>query len=128
MNKIKKLKEELNTEFDMKGLGKARKFMGMIIERNTKEHSLRLRQKPYLERLVSNYGHLNCKTISLHATPHFVSKAQCPKVEYEIIEMESVSYANVISSLMCAMISTRPNLCYVISLLSRYMSNPGKEY
>ncbi|XP_031281789.1 secreted RxLR effector protein 161-like [Pistacia vera] len=42
--------------------------------------------------------------------------------------MESVPYANVMGSLMYAMIGTRSDLAFVISLLSRYMSNPGMEH
>ncbi|XP_031270602.1 secreted RxLR effector protein 161-like [Pistacia vera] len=37
-------------------------------------------------------------------------------------------YANVVGSLMYAMISTRPDLAFAISMLSRYMSNPGMEH
>ncbi|XP_052189916.1 secreted RxLR effector protein 161-like [Diospyros lotus] len=39
--------------------------------------------------------------------------------------MENVPYANAIGTIMYAMISTRPDLAYAISSLSRFMSNPG---
>ncbi|XP_031265023.1 secreted RxLR effector protein 161-like [Pistacia vera] len=42
--------------------------------------------------------------------------------------MESIPYANAIGSIMYSMISTRPDLSYSISLLSRFMSNPGCEH
>ncbi|XP_031287405.1 secreted RxLR effector protein 161-like [Pistacia vera] len=42
--------------------------------------------------------------------------------------MENVPYSNAIGSVMYSMISTRPDLAYAISLLSRFMSNPGNEY
>ncbi|XP_031268700.1 secreted RxLR effector protein 161-like [Pistacia vera] len=42
--------------------------------------------------------------------------------------MESMPYANAIGSIMYSMISTRPDLSYSISLLSRFMSNPGWEH
>ncbi|XP_031259661.1 secreted RxLR effector protein 161-like [Pistacia vera] len=42
--------------------------------------------------------------------------------------MKSVPYANVVGSLMYAMISIRPDLAFAISMLSRYMSNPGMEH
>ncbi|XP_031284051.1 secreted RxLR effector protein 161-like [Pistacia vera] len=44
------------------------------------------------------------------------------------LRMETIPYANVIGSLMDAMISTRPDLSFVISLPSRFMSNPGMEH
>lgn len=39
-----------------------------------------------------------------------------------------MSYSNVIGSMMYAMISIRPDLTYAMSLLSRFMSNPGIEH
>ncbi|XP_031264308.1 secreted RxLR effector protein 161-like [Pistacia vera] len=42
--------------------------------------------------------------------------------------MENVPYYNAIGSVMYSMISTRPDLAYAISLLSRFMSNPGNEH
>ncbi|XP_042041299.1 secreted RxLR effector protein 161-like [Salvia splendens] len=39
--------------------------------------------------------------------------------------MKKVSYANAIGSVMYLMVSTRPDIAYVVSCLSRYMSNPG---
>ncbi|XP_031268243.1 secreted RxLR effector protein 161-like [Pistacia vera] len=42
--------------------------------------------------------------------------------------MESIPYANAIGSVIYAMVSTRPNLSYSISLLSKFMSNPGYEH
>ncbi|XP_031262803.1 secreted RxLR effector protein 161-like [Pistacia vera] len=42
--------------------------------------------------------------------------------------MEHVRYANAIGSVMYAMISTRLDISFAISLLSRFMSNPGTEH
>ncbi|CAM8972552.1 unnamed protein product [Rhodiola kirilowii] len=48
----------------MKDLGHAKRILGMIIERNRNSFSLKLHQRPYLEKLVSRFGDLNCKTVS----------------------------------------------------------------
>jgi len=40
--------------------------------------------------------------------------------------MANILYAYVIGTIMYSMISTRPDLAYSISLLSRFMSNPRK--
>jgi hypothetical protein len=42
--------------------------------------------------------------------------------------MSKVPYSSAVGSLMYAMVCTRPDLSYAMSLVSRYMSNPGKEH
>ncbi|GAB2278532.1 hypothetical protein Dimus_039298 [Dionaea muscipula] len=42
--------------------------------------------------------------------------------------MDDVPYLNAIGSIMYCMVSTRPDLSFSISLLSRYMSNPGPDH
>ncbi|CAL8116761.1 unnamed protein product [Prunus armeniaca] len=42
--------------------------------------------------------------------------------------MEKVPYANVVGCLMYAMVCTRPDIAQAISVVSRYMGNPGKQH
>ncbi|XP_062086067.1 secreted RxLR effector protein 161-like [Humulus lupulus] len=42
--------------------------------------------------------------------------------------MASIPYAKAIGSIMYAMISTRPDLAFAVSILSKFMSNPGEEH
>ncbi|CAM8981508.1 unnamed protein product [Rhodiola kirilowii] len=113
----------------MKDLGHSKRILGMIIERDRNSFSLKLHQKPYLEKLVSRFGDLNCKTVSLPFPAHFyLNKSQCHVTQSEKVKMEKFPYPNAIGSIMYAMISTRPDLSYAISVLSRYMSNPGYEH
>ena len=88
-----------------------------------------MHQSAYLKNAVSKFGLLNCKPVSVPLASHFIlSKHQCPVSDSEILEMEEIPYSNAIGTVMFSMISTRPDLAYSISLLSRYMSNPGKEH
>ncbi|XP_031248891.1 secreted RxLR effector protein 161-like [Pistacia vera] len=69
------------------------------------------------------------KVVSIPFSSHFVlSKSQCPKIEGEMIKMSYVLYPNVIGAIMYAMISTRHDLSFAISMLSRFMSNLGSEH
>ncbi|KAM1264590.1 hypothetical protein ACFX13_035312 [Malus domestica] len=42
--------------------------------------------------------------------------------------MSAIPYASAIGSLMYAMICTRPEIAYAMSITSRYQSNPGSEH
>ncbi|XP_062074786.1 secreted RxLR effector protein 161-like [Humulus lupulus] len=59
---------------------------------------------------------------------YYLSKEQCPKTQTEKEEMDKVPYSNAVGSIMYLMVCTRPDLAYAISVLSKYMANPGKEH
>ena len=42
--------------------------------------------------------------------------------------MSKVSYASAIESIMYAMISTRPDVSYALTVTSRYQSDPGESH
>ena len=42
--------------------------------------------------------------------------------------MKGVPYASVVGSLMYAMLCTRPDICFVVGMVSIFQSNLGKEY
>ena len=52
----------------------------------------------------------------------------CPKTLEKRKAMARVPYSSVVGSLMYAMMCTRPNICYVVELVSRYQSNPGRKH
>jgi len=59
---------------------------------------------------------------------HFkLSSKQCPQSPEEE-EMSRVPYASAIESLMYVMVYTKPDLASAFSIVSRFMSNPGKQH
>jgi len=42
--------------------------------------------------------------------------------------MSKVPYASTVGNLMYAMVCTRPDIAYEVGVVSRYMSNLGKEH
>ena len=113
----------------MKNLGNARKILGMMINKDRMRNKPKVHQFPYLLKSVAKFEMSNCKSVVVLLAGHFIlSKLQCPKKNSEFVQMENIPYANAIGTVMYSMISTRPDLSYLISLLSRYMSNPGKAH
>nr|GEZ78931.1 retrovirus-related Pol polyprotein from transposon TNT 1-94 [Tanacetum cinerariifolium] len=53
---------------------------------------------------------------------------QCPKNAIEEEEMRNVLYASLIGSLLYALVCTRPDLTFLVGMLSRYQSNHGKDH
>ena len=56
-----------------------------------------------------------------------LSAEQCPKTQEEE-DMSRVSYASAVGSLMYAMVCTRIDIAHAVGVLSRFMSNQGKEH
>lgn len=60
---------------------------------------------------------------------HFkLSREQSLQSDEAKVEMESVPYSSVVGSLMYAMICSRPDLAYAISVVSIFMSNSGVQH
>ena len=51
-----------------------------------------------------------------------------PSTDDEVEYMKSVPYFSVVGSLMYAIVCTRPNLAYAVSVVSKFMSNHGKAH
>ena len=57
-----------------------------------------------------------------------LSGKQSPKTKVEKADMMKVPYASVGGSLMYTMVCTRLDIGYAVRVVSRFMSNPGKEH
>ncbi|KAK8547473.1 hypothetical protein V6N12_031610 [Hibiscus sabdariffa] len=57
-----------------------------------------------------------------------LSKEMCPSTSQERERMSQIPYASTIESIMYAMICTRPDLSYALSMTSRYQANPGEGH
>ena len=53
---------------------------------------------------------------------------QCPKTQEKEEDMPRVPYESEISTLMYAMVCTRPDIAHTVGVLSRFMSKLGKEH
>ncbi|KAL4281328.1 hypothetical protein GQ457_03G021410 [Hibiscus cannabinus] len=105
------IKTWLSSCFSMKDLGEATYILGVKIYR---DRSRRL--------LESKRGFLPMRHgISL-------SKEMCPSTPQERERMSQIPYALAIGSIMYAMICTRPDLSYALSMTSRYQANPGEGH
>ncbi|KAK9037093.1 hypothetical protein V6N11_022015 [Hibiscus sabdariffa] len=57
-----------------------------------------------------------------------LSKEMCPSSPQERERMSQIPYASAIGSIMYAMICTRPDLSYALSMTSLYQANPGEGH
>jgi hypothetical protein len=126
---VNKLKVLLSREFDMKDLSTAKKILGMEIHMNRDAKRLWLSQAGYVKKVLERFSMENAKPISTTLTNHFrLSTSQCPKTVEETEDMSKVPYASAVGCLMYVMVCTRPDLAHVVSVVRKYMANPGKQH
>ena len=88
-----------------------------------------LSQKNYIEKVLRRFNMHDAKPVTTPLAAHFkLSSAESPTSETDVSYMARVPYSSAVGSLMYAMICTRPDLAYAVSVVSRFMANPGKEH
>ncbi|KAH9734322.1 hypothetical protein KPL71_017332 [Citrus sinensis] len=128
-DEIERLKKQLAFEFEMKDLGDVQRILGMEIRRDEKNGSVWLTQESYLKKVLERFG-MDDKTklVCTPLAPHFkLSSSSCPRSQEECDYMVRVPYASAVGSLMYAMVCTRLDISQAVSMVSRYMHNPGKN-
>nr|CAN73146.1 hypothetical protein VITISV_001508 [Vitis vinifera] len=127
--KIDKLKKELNKSFEMKDLGFTSQILGIKISRDMTNRKLQLSQENYIEKVLDKFNMGKTKpTSSLLGSYLKLSSKQNPSSEKEKEEMRKVPYASAVGSLMYAMVCTMPDIAHAVGVVSRFISNPGKEH
>ena len=88
-----------------------------------------LTQQSYIQKVLVRFGMNYGKQVQTPLASHFkLSAAQCPQTEAEQQKMACIPYSSAVGSLMYAMVLTRPDISHDVSLVSRFMANPGYEH
>jgi len=125
---IKRLKASLSAEFEMKDLGAASKILGVEIYRDRPNGKLFLSQEGYIKKILNRFGMSTAKPIDTPMATNSKLGMYTVQSEEEKEYMSRVPYASAVGSLMYAMVCTRPDLAFAVSVVSRYMANPGKDH
>lgn len=128
MTDIKKVKEMLCQEFDMKGLGPAKRILGMDIKRDRAGGVLKLSQSRYIKKILQVFRMEEAKSVSTPIGAQFKLVALEEGEQGSASSDDEFPYANAVGSIMYAMVSTRPDLAFGVGLVSRFMSNPSREH
>lgn len=122
-NKMMHLLCELHRVFKIT-YSNAECFVGIQICRNKDEGRLNIHQTAYAERILQRFSHESCNPVLVPADPSikFTGASDCVKYK------SNYPYRQAIGSLMYLMTCTRPDLAYIVGVLSRYMEQPQYEH
>ncbi|KAK8708436.1 hypothetical protein V6N13_059478 [Hibiscus sabdariffa] len=126
---LQSIKTWLSICFSMKDLGEAAYILGVKIYRDRSRRLLGLSQSTYIDKVLKRFSMEESKRGFLPIRHGIsLSKEMCPSSPQERERMSQIPYASAIGSIMYAMICTRPNISYALSMTSRYQANPGEGH
>jgi len=112
-------KESMMSFFDMTDLGNMRYFLGIEVLQNT--NGIFVCQRKYAHEILIRFNMVECNPVKNPIVPGMkLSRTDTrPKADATL-------YKQAVGSLMY-LIATRPDLMYVVSLISRFMENPSES-
>jgi hypothetical protein len=117
---------ELHSKWTIKELGNTEYFLGIRIIRDRENNKLYLCQDTYIDKILVHYSIINSKPIK---TP-IVSGTLELIVPFDgtILKKNIEEYGSIIGSLNYLVYQTHYNIIYIISVLSRFLTNPSPAY
>ena len=114
---------------NIKNLGSLNWYLGIEITRDRDNRIIHLNQKTYIENMVKKFNLDFKEGCSVPLDPKVkLSKQMEPQTEKERREMKHVPYREAVGTLMFLAVSTRPDIATAVSIVSRYLNNPGKDH
>ena len=123
--RMAKVKQELNTKLPMTDLGEMKKILGLKVERNREEGTLRISQGPYIDTILMCF-HMQNTYPAL--TPFNISTKLDIPLEINDGPRTDAPYAQAIGSLMYAALGTCPNIAFATQHLSQFTNSYGPEH
>lgn len=113
MAAVDNVKERLNSIFDVRDLGEAKYFLGMSLNRNRAEHTLKMSQHRLASELVDKYGLKEAKTKSIPMSPSIrITQTQ----EDKILDKEVYRYSELVGNLLYLSVCTRPDIAHAVGV------------
>ena len=112
------VKEQLSAEFPMKDLGEVSYVLGVQLQRT--KLGIHMCQQTYIENLLKRYEMQDCHGQKTPMTPPDVQVSDSLDSPLDL----AVPYRQAVGSLMYAMVATRPDLAFSVSVVAQYMSSP----
>ena len=112
---IKRLKECLSKEFEVKDLGNLKYFLGIEVART--EKGISLCQRKYTLDLLSDMGMMGCRAAPTPIEQNHKVTAQSGEL------VNKKDYQKLVGRLLY-LCHTRPDIAYAVSVVSRYMHEP----
>ncbi len=121
---VKAIKKQIKEIFDARDLGEAKYFLGMEIERNRINKTIKLSQKKYVKGVLEKYSMEDAKP----AKVPLKTATKLTKEDGELLDTRVYPYSELVGALLYAAVCTRPDISQAVGALARYMAEPRKPH
>jgi hypothetical protein len=121
-NLMGQIKDQMKKRFRMHDPRSVSFYLGMNIERNQVHQTIDIHQHSYIRTILAKFRMNESRPLT---TP-MAMKLQ--KRKPDKAACDPTAYQSMMGSLMYAMTATRPDIAYVIGVLSRYNHDPSNEH
>ena len=126
---LQSVKTWLGNCFSMKDLGEAAFILGIKIHRDRSRRLIGLSQSAYIDKILRRFKIENSKKGFVPmVSGTILSRSQGPTDFHDREKMKEIPYASAVGSIMYAMLCTRPDVSYALSMTSRFQQNPGYSH
>ena len=118
LSSIEDFKKKMHSEFEMTDLGHLHYFLGMEFDKTAA--GLVMHQKKYVRDMLRRFNMTSCNPVSVPV--EFNMKLRRDETSEAV---DATLYKQIVGSLsfLC---NTRPDICYGVGLISRFMCDPRK--
>ncbi len=122
---IQEVKNQIGTWYKYINLSEINQFLGLRILCNRLKCCISVNQHHYIKMILTHFDiSSNCSA----STP-FAAGTKLIKNPSQVINTSRrVLFQSMVGSLMYAMLSTCPDICYAVNRLSQFGSNPSEEH
>lgn len=111
--------KQLAAQFDVKYIGEPARIVGILVDRNRTDRTIKLHQRSYAEEVLERFGMQQSKPV---ATPVSKIDSESPEV------CKNTPYMSLVGSIMFLMVATRPDLAFAVNILSRALHAPTEDH
>ena len=119
-------KDALKKAFEMTELGELKTFIGVAVQGDKTQRTLKISQQSYIDRILTDHGMENCATVATPIEPG--TRLEKSAEEYIANPADTHQYHSAVGSLMYAMLGSRPDIAYAVGTVSKFGNKPNNDH
>ena len=126
---IDELKTCIKEFVEITDMGELHWLLGIKVKRDQEACTISLSQHSYTDSIFCHFSFKDLKPITTPMDPNVkLSTAQSPSTSAQYAAMQNIPYCKAVGVLMYMMLGTHPDVSYAVTMVSKFLSNPGMAH